>query len=229
MRCDSDLHETRTNAEQSETDGDIRVSFESRLPYYEHQLQPNRDYTGIIDCWSDDEAREIFRHLFARFHLLPWDGIQLPPTGLPGFTNAGYDRDGPEAHLLSLGMRYLKAIVFNERRAMHLRWRDAEDFIRTLESNAEDVFYERQAQSAVAEALQRDEQTAAQLVYFIGAPSGPIKIGIAANPRSRLSGLQTAHHEKLDLLATCPGGARQEKGLGDISPASFSNPRTPHD
>jgi hypothetical protein len=31
MRSDSDLHETRTNAEQSETAADLRVSFESPM------------------------------------------------------------------------------------------------------------------------------------------------------------------------------------------------------
>lgn len=50
-----------------------------------------------------------------------------------------------------------------------------------------------------------------QLVYFIGAGvSGPIKIGIAANPQARLSTLQTAHHEELSILAVTGGGRESE-------------------
>lgn len=50
-----------------------------------------------------------------------------------------------------------------------------------------------------------------QVVYFIGVgKDGPIKVGIAANPKSRLASLQTAHHEKLTLLAVTIGGRQQE-------------------
>lgn len=51
-----------------------------------------------------------------------------------------------------------------------------------------------------------------QLVYFIQCgESGPIKIGIAKDPASRLSGLQTGHHETLHLRAITEGGAEKEK------------------
>lgn len=39
-------------------------------------------------------------------------------------------------------------------------------------------------------------------VYFIQAGSGPIKIGSSLDPARRLNDLQTAHYEKLALLAT---------------------------
>lgn len=51
-----------------------------------------------------------------------------------------------------------------------------------------------------------------QLVYFIQAgDTGPVKIGIAKDPNSRLSGLQTAHHETLHLRAITVGGMEQER------------------
>lgn len=50
-----------------------------------------------------------------------------------------------------------------------------------------------------------------QLVYFIqSGEEGPIKIGIARDPESRLAALQTGHHEELRLLAITHGGADQE-------------------
>lgn len=42
-------------------------------------------------------------------------------------------------------------------------------------------------------------------IYFIAALKGPIKIGLALNPRDRLRGLQTSHPKKLRLLADTPG------------------------
>lgn len=209
MDYESALNEPRTNAEQSETGDDFRVSFESRLPCHVHQLQPNADYTGFCDVWDDEEARVIFAELFKRFHLLPWDGIQLPPTGLPGFAVDAYERDSKEAALLMLGMRYLKAIVCNERRAMHLRWQEAGDFIRQIRSDAEDEFYLEQARRAMAEEERRE--AVPQFVYFIGSQSGPIKIGIATRPKNRLKELQTSHHERLEILAVCDGDMELER------------------
>lgn len=48
-------------------------------------------------------------------------------------------------------------------------------------------------------------------VYFIGAgATGPIKIGIAEDPQSRLEYLQTGHHEVLSILAVTEGGNEAE-------------------
>jgi hypothetical protein len=47
-------------------------------------------------------------------------------------------------------------------------------------------------------------------VYFIRAETGQIKIGMAADPKARLSNLQTANPVKLELMATCEGGAERE-------------------
>lgn len=49
-------------------------------------------------------------------------------------------------------------------------------------------------------------------VYFIKC--GPfVKIGVARNPRKRLSGLQVAQTEKLELIATTTGGEAREAAL----------------
>lgn len=50
-------------------------------------------------------------------------------------------------------------------------------------------------------------------VYFIGGPSGPIKIGISKNPKRRLHGLQTTSPYHLKILATKPGDIEEERRL----------------
>lgn len=42
-------------------------------------------------------------------------------------------------------------------------------------------------------------------VYLIQAGDGPIKIGVAKDPRSRLRDLQTSHYEDLRILRVLPG------------------------
>jgi hypothetical protein len=154
---------------------------------------------------TDDEAAALLADLLNRFDLDYWS---LPPTGLPGFTRDGYDPYSPEAELLDLGISYLLAMIRKEPRSMHLRWQEAQDFIRKIETDAEG--------KAITEwlASSRDEverKQNAQLAYFIGAPSGPVKIGIAVCPGERLKTLQTSHHERLELLATCQGGQPKER------------------
>jgi hypothetical protein len=148
------------------------------------------DYTGICSAWD----------------------YPLPPAGLPGRLHTAYSRNDREADLLELGIRYVYAVVNNERRAMHNRWEDAGDFIRRIEQKVEERVREEYVQAEVRRCLEREEEmAAAKLVYFIGAASGPIKIGIAVRPLDRLRGLQTGHHEPLELLATCEGGETQER------------------
>ena len=56
--------------------------------------------------------------------------------------------------------------------------------------------------------------TAGSWIYFIQAKGGgPIKIGLAANPASRLATLQTSHHKRLRILAARPGGRADEHDL----------------
>lgn len=51
-------------------------------------------------------------------------------------------------------------------------------------------------------------------VYFIQqGTTGPIKIGHSLDPASRLASLQTAHHERLRILFTEPGGRDDEAAL----------------
>jgi hypothetical protein len=216
VRCDSDLHEPRTNAEQSETAGDFRVSHESpqrapdgRLMYFEHQLQPNPDYRGLLECMSVEEARALFEQMLDRFHIYDWTGFPLPPAGLPGFLHSPYSEDSPEGKLLALGIRYALALVRNERRAMHLRWEDASALIRKIKNDAEEAVYLAQAQQFVKEWEQKE--AVPQFVYFIAAEDGPVKIGVATKPKNRLKELQTSHHQRLAILATCDGDVELEK------------------
>lgn len=51
-------------------------------------------------------------------------------------------------------------------------------------------------------------------VYFVQAgESGPIKIGYARNVKRRLSSLQTAHPERLRLVAEGPGSKGHERAF----------------
>lgn len=52
----------------------------------------------------------------------------------------------------------------------------------------------------------------AQKVYFIRR-GDVVKIGIAADPKTRLGTLQVAHHERLELLLVLEGGERRERRL----------------
>lgn len=216
MRSDSDLHEPRTNAEQSETGDDLRGSFESepqrsadgRLMYFEHQLQRSDRYDGLLADWPIDRARLIFRELLSYTQVCSAYDLPLPPAGLPGRLGERYNHDEPAADLILIGLRYLSSIVCNERRSMHNRWDDAREFIRRIEERTEErVLDEAAREWSVKNAAAK---VGDQQVYFIGSASGPIKIGIAVNPRNRLKSLQTGHHERLEILATCDGGAEQE-------------------
>jgi hypothetical protein len=223
MRSDSDLHETRTNAEQSETGDDIRVSFVSgewadlegpssrvvRLPYHEHQLQPNDGYKGILECLDIEEARVLCAAMLERFHIHDCRGFPLPPSGLPGFRRDGYEEDSPAAQLIEIGVRYAMLIIRSEPRAMHLRWQEAQELVSDIERKAKDAAQIEEVERAMREYDRRDAQP--QFVYFIGAASGAIKIGTATNPQVRLKTLQTGHHERLEILATCEGGQTVER------------------
>ena len=51
-------------------------------------------------------------------------------------------------------------------------------------------------------------------MYFVRNPAtGDIKIGYSVSPASRLSQLQTAHAERLHILATVPGSTSLEASL----------------
>jgi hypothetical protein len=211
---DSQQIEQRTNAEQSETGDGFRVSYESnkRLHYSEHQVQLEPNYSGPLERCSPDEVRALFCEMLDRTKVCsPWDW-PLPPAGLPGYVSYGYDRDAPEAQLLELGIRYVRAVVNNERKAMHNRWAEASDFIYKIEKKTGERIQrnlaERQMRAQLTEARKR---AAANRVYFIASEKGPIKIGKARSPKKRLRTLQTGYHEKLEILAWCWGGEDTEK------------------
>ncbi len=50
-----------------------------------------------------------------------------------------------------------------------------------------------------------------RLVYFIGGDTGPVKIGVAHDVQRRLSEIRAACPVPMFLLATAPGGFKQEK------------------
>jgi hypothetical protein len=52
---------------------------------------------------------------------------------------------------------------------------------------------------AASEDGSAEEMAAKPCVYWIRAPSGYVKIGIAKNPWARLKELQTGHHERLEM------------------------------
>lgn len=207
---------TAQNGEEfCEWDADVmanpRRSSDGRLLYSEHQLQRSEYYEGCLDDWPIEEIRRLLPEMIAFAGLSDSLEMQLPPAGLPGQLHKRYDRDSPEADLLLLGMQYLSAIANNERRTMHNRWQEARDFIYKIEQAAEERVFDRLAQRRIEEDRANAKRMASQTVYFIASESGPIKIGIAVSPDKRLRGLQTGHHERLELLATCEGGQERER------------------
>lgn len=178
-----------------------------------HQAQPDPNYSGPLLDLSVTEAQALFHEVIDYFLPHPRLSFPLPPGGLPGFRADDYDADEPAAELLVIGMRYLQAIAKDERRAMHLRWDEAREFIRAVEAQAvERVWQEIGERSAAKHMAEAEAKSAVPtFVYFIGAGSGPVKIGFATRPSARLSDLQTSHHEKLSLLATLRGDLALEK------------------
>lgn len=66
----------------------------------------------------------------------------------------------------------------------------------------------------MAELAEQWRQSCVRWVYFIGAEcrlGEPVKIGIAYNPKARLSGIQSSWPFDLRLLAMHPGGREEEK------------------
>jgi hypothetical protein len=59
MRSDSDLHEPRTDAEQSETGGDLRVSYESQAVLFNPAGDTIVALTGPIYCQLESLRRGI--------------------------------------------------------------------------------------------------------------------------------------------------------------------------
>lgn len=184
--------------------------------YHENMVQPVASYRGPLLDIPFSEVREGLREALLYTGVASWGEVPLPPAGLPGRLHEEYDDTEHEEYddtedafeLLTYGIDYVKAIAFNERRTMHNRWKEAREFIRKLEQKAVQAYI---AERASLTLNQREQFLAEQQVYFIASETGPIKIGIAGNPIGRLQGLQTSHHERLSLLATCPGGAEQER------------------
>lgn len=193
-----------------------RRAEDGRLMYFENQLQFDRSRSdGSLDALSDDELRAIFQSLIAMADVCSWADFPLPCAGLPGFLRQEYDQTDEAGQLICIGLEYLRAVVFNERRTMHLRWREAREMIRAIRHKEREDCEQRWLDAEIERGRAHDAAAVAkevnQRVYFIGSQSGPIKIGIAVNPLSRLSTLQTGHHEKLELLATCDGGQERER------------------
>ena len=68
----------------------------------------------------------------------------------------------------------------------------------------------RQAIAHLERMQRRGKPKARQVMaYFIGAETGPVKIGQTTDIRRRLSALQVASPVRLTLLAVCRGGCQE--------------------
>lgn len=58
----------------------------------------------------------------------------------------------------------------------------------------------------------------AEHVYFIqsGGQSGPLKIGVSANPLLRLRELQQGNPDRLEIIGTMPGNRRLERAYHEL-------------
>lgn len=183
-----------------------------RRYYTEPQLQRWEHYDGPLSDKTEEQMRAAFGELLHYFSTGTSE-MPLPPKGLPGVLHEEYSWH-EEAHAaLGLGWSYFLACARNETRGMHNRWKEARAFVRRIEERAREKLLEEIVERERQQRDDVDERKAAkpQLVYFIAAGSGPIKIGMAANPKNRCKELQTSHHEKLSVLVTCAGGSEMER------------------
>lgn len=146
------------------------------------------------------------------------DAIGLPdelpsvPYGLLGtsrpFTD---DFEDPAMRLIRFGADYMAAAIRGERRAMYNIYEKADRLVtevRNLGAERERALWIEKG-ATEARASYRSEDIG--LVYFIGSEAGPIKIGKANKPETRLKELQTSHFAKLRILVTTRGGQPQEQ------------------
>jgi hypothetical protein len=179
--------------------------------YFESQVQPRENRGMSLDHLEADDIRHFFREALDWSTLCCPANWPLPPAGLPGKLHNTYDRYSDEAALIRIGMGYIIAAIRKESRGMHNRWQEAETFLRERDQAIREFERNGEVQKHVERLWLPSGPAAPQDVYFIGSENGPIKIGISANPRARLGNLQTGHHDRLDLLATCEGGMDREK------------------
>lgn len=160
---------------------------------------------------SDEVLAAQIGHLAYAFGL-PHD-LPMPPASLPGFWDKKVDPLAME--IIRDGVRYLVAIANGEKRTL---WHIHDDLVRELrqayQRGREDQaneFYDKRVAAAEENDRRKWAANKHSKVYFIRAAGGPIKIGKANRPESRLKELQTGHHAKLEIAATCPGGLDVEQ------------------
>jgi hypothetical protein len=160
MHYDADLHETRTDADQSETGGDFRVSFESMIRG--KKLAPRKAKPNPLDRLFKHSDGPYVAHFVRGEWQVWWDGGVREPL-------LRFAADDEE--LAVTAMKWLAC-----------KWR----------------------------------VIATRKVYFIGTEcrvGARVKIGIAYEPKQRLSNLRTANPDPLELLATMPGDKPEEARL----------------
>lgn len=184
---------------------DDQPSKPARRHYTERQLSRCPHYVGKLTEFTEDEVREFLREVL-RYFDLSGPGMPFPPTGLPGALHREFSWDDPEWGLLWAGIDYFRACAEDKPRTMMNTWdRVTKKLERFKNTTPAPVIWEFKPDRSPC----RDERP--KMVYFIGSESGPIKIGMAVEPPSRLASLQTSHHEKLSILATCKGGHDRER------------------
>lgn len=180
--------------------------------YTDQRLRRVEGYEGPVSRLDDDHAEAMLCELLAAYE----SKLPLPPAGLPGVTS-GWEPDPAVMEFLQIGFDYFVAVAERRPRRQVRLFEEMEQFLTRVRAIEERKREEREYQRSVAEAADRFVfQTGIgpqqkERVYFIASESGPIKIGMALDPQKRLKGLQTGHHEKLSILATCSGGQPQER------------------
>lgn len=142
--------------------------------------------------------------------------LPLPPYGLPGHNR---EPDPKVMEIILDGVRYLRAIAAGERKTLwNIHNRIAENLRRTgwdghnrgYAKRSEEVEEGLRAEARLSSRRSSNGEVEA-FVYFIQSATGDIKIGMARDVAVRMKTLQTAHPVKLTLLASCLGGADQER------------------
>jgi hypothetical protein len=196
-----------------DTDSDFDTGQERGVYYTDQRLRRVATYKGPVDRLDDAHAEAMLCEL-----LLAYESeLPLPPAGLPGVAS-GWTPDPAVMKLLQIGFDYFVAVAERRPRRQVKLFGEMEEVLGRARAydrrRREDAEYDRdlaaRAGPFVFHPGMGPHRQQRELVYFIASESGPIKIGMALDPEKRLKGLQTSHHEKLMILATCSGGRDQE-------------------
>lgn len=167
-------------------------------------------YQGPLASKSPEEVSAMLMHCMDYLGLGWRQKPQVPIDGLHGIMKLHENKDAED--MWSTAMRVLYSMASGRPRRLQDDWARLVRKGKEFEDRAEEAIFQRLSRKESERSRERERKRMRDsTTYFIGAEDGPIKIGVAYDPQQRCRDLQTSHHQKLAILATCPGGQKQEQ------------------